>query len=85
MSLSYLEDNERFYVCDTNNKQIAEMTFTRIGENQATINHTYIDPDYQGQGIAEKLLDLVVKKLQQENRKIIPICSFAIKKLNKQN
>ena len=61
------------------------MTFTRIGQNQATINHTYIAPDYRDQGIAEKLLDLVVKKLQQENRKIIPICSFAIKKLNKQN
>ena len=85
MSLSYLEDNERFYVCDINNKQIAEMTFTRIGQNQATINHAYIAPNYRGQGIAEKLLDLVVKKLQQENRKIIPICSFAIKKLNKQN
>ncbi|MCX8649717.1 N-acetyltransferase [Gilliamella sp. B2776] len=85
MSLSYLEDIDRFYVCDAKHQQIAEMTFTRLGQNQATINHTYIAPDYRGQGIAEKLLDLVVKKLQQENRKIIPICSFAIKKLNEQN
>lgn len=83
MALNYLEDHERFYVCDANNKQIAEMTFTRVGQNKATINHTYIDPEYRGKGIADKLLNLVVTKLQQERREIIPICSYAAKKLMK--
>ncbi|MCX8640861.1 MULTISPECIES: GNAT family N-acetyltransferase [unclassified Gilliamella] len=83
MALNYLEDHERFYVCDANNKQIAEMTFTRVGQNKATINHTYIDPEYRGKGIADKLLNLVVTKLQQEQREIIPICSYAAKKLMK--
>ncbi|WP_085247245.1 GNAT family N-acetyltransferase [Gilliamella mensalis] len=81
MALHFLEDNERFYVCDANNKEIAEMTFTRVGNDKATINHTYTDPAYRGQGIADNLLDLVVKRLQQEKREIIPICSFAINKL----
>lgn len=83
MALNYLEDHERFYVCDANNKQIAEMTFTRVGQNKATINHTYIDPEYRGKGIADKLLNLVVTKLQQEQREIIPICSYVAKKLMK--
>lgn len=83
MALNYLEDHERFYVCDANNKQIAEMTFTRVGQNKATINHTYIDPEYRGKGIADKLLNLVVTKLQREQREIIPICSYAAKKLMK--
>lgn len=83
MALNYLEDHERFYVCDANNKQIAEMTFTRVVQNKATINHTYIDPEYRGKGIADKLLNLVVTKLQQEQREIIPICSYAAKKLMK--
>lgn len=83
MALNYLEDHESFYVCDANNKQIAEMTFTRVGQNKATINHTYIDPEYRGKGIADKLLNLVVTKLQQEQREIIPICSYAAKKLMK--
>lgn len=82
MSLLYLEASNRFYV-SKDNQEIAEMTFTRIGENQATIDHTYIDPNYRGQGIADKLLNLVVKTLQQENREIIPLCSFAVKKLVK--
>ncbi|OCG09960.1 hypothetical protein A9G13_10680 [Gilliamella sp. wkB178] len=82
MSLLYLEASNRFYV-SKDNQEIAEMTFTRIGENKATIDHTYIDPNYRGQGIADKLLNLVVKTLQQENREIIPLCSFAVKKLVK--
>ncbi|OCG21683.1 MULTISPECIES: GNAT family N-acetyltransferase [unclassified Gilliamella] len=81
MSLYFLEDNDRFYACDANNKEIAEMTFTRVGKDKATINHIYIDPVYRGQGIADSLLDIVVKKLQQEEREIIPICSFAVNKL----
>lgn len=83
MSLHYLEDSDRFYVCDSTNQEIAEMTFTRIGENKATIDHTYIAPTYRGQGIADELLKLVVKTLQQEKREIIPLCSFALKKLDK--
>lgn len=80
MSLQYQEDDRRFYVQD-NDHEIAEMTFTRIGKNKATIDHTYIDPAYRGQGIAERLLELVVETLQQENREIIPLCSFAVEKL----
>ncbi|MCO6560958.1 MAG: N-acetyltransferase [Gilliamella sp.] len=85
MTLHFLEDNDRFYACDANNKEIAEMTFTRVGKDKATINHTYVDSAYRGQGIADNLLDRVVEKLQQEKREIIPICSFAIKKLTRKS
>ncbi|OTQ73592.1 MULTISPECIES: GNAT family N-acetyltransferase [unclassified Gilliamella] len=81
MTLQYKQDNDRFYVCNDNNQVIAEMTFTRIGQDKATINHTYTDSVYRGQGIADKLLELVVKKLRQEKREIIPLCSFAKNKL----
>lgn len=84
MSLIYKEDPERFYILD-NDKEIAEMTFSRIGQDKATINHTFVDSSYRGQGLADKLLDLTVKKLTEEHREIIPICSFAAKKLNRQH
>lgn len=84
MSLIYKEDPERFYILD-NNKEIAEMTFSRIGQDKATINHTFVDSSYRGHGLADKLLDLTVKKLTEEHREIIPICSFAAKKLNRQH
>jgi len=34
MTLQYKQDNDRFYVCNDNNQEIAEMTFTRIGHGQ---------------------------------------------------
>ena len=84
MSLIYKEDPERFYILD-NDKEIAEMTFSRIGQDKATINHTFVDSSYRGYGLADKLLDLTVKKLTEEHREIIPICSFAAKKLNREH
>ena len=81
MTLLYKQEDYRFYVWNDNNQEIAEMTFTRIGQDKATINHTYTDSVYRGQGIADKLLELVVKKLRQEKREIIPLCSFAKNKL----
>lgn len=82
MSLIYKEEPERFCIMD-NNKEIAEMTFSRVGQDKATINHTFVDLKYRGKGLADKLLELTVKKLTEEHREIIPICSFAAKKLKK--
>jgi len=48
MALQYKQEDDRFYVCNDNNQEIAEMTFTRIGHDKATINHTYTDPAYRG-------------------------------------
>jgi uncharacterized protein len=83
MTLQYKQDSERFYVCNDNNQEIAEVAFTRIGQDKATINHTYTVPNYRGQGIADQLLELVINKLRQEKREIIPLCSFAASKLVK--
>ena len=81
--LQYKESAHRFYVLSgESGEEIAKMTFTRISENKATIDHTFVQPSYQGQGIADSLLKRVVDKLKQEGREIIPICSFAIKRLS---
>lgn len=83
MTLQYKEDTNRFYVCiDDSNREIAEITFSRIGQNKATIDHTFVDISYRGQGIAEHLLERVVTTLEQEKREITPLCSFAAKKLS---
>ncbi|MDF7666409.1 GNAT family N-acetyltransferase [Orbaceae bacterium ESL0727] len=79
--MQYKQDSNRFYLLLDNGQEIAEMTFTRVGAHQATIDHTFVDPSYRKQGIADNLLDLVVETLEQENREIIPICSFAVTKL----
>ncbi|MDF7670353.1 GNAT family N-acetyltransferase [Orbaceae bacterium ESL0721] len=79
--LQYLQDDNRIYAKTDDGQEVAEMTFTRVGDDSATIDHTFVDPNYRGEGIADRLLHLVVEQLKQENRKIIPVCSYAVKKL----
>ncbi len=75
--LEYKEEQNRIYIPgEAGAANIGEMTFFRTGEHLATIDHTYLSDAYRGQGIAQKLLALVVQKLRAENRKIIPQCTF---------
>lgn len=46
------------------------------------ITHTVVDENYQGEGLAGKLLDEVCDQARKENVKIIPICSYAVKKFD---
>ncbi|XKM13398.1 GNAT family N-acetyltransferase [Orbaceae bacterium ac157xtp] len=79
--MQYLEGENRFYVpAADGGEDIAEMTFNRIGDDCASIDHTYVNVNYRGQGIADRLFDLVVTKLKQEGRKIIPSCSYVQRK-----
>ncbi len=42
------------------------------------ITKTYVDPSLRGQGIASKLLGMIVEKAKKEGFKIDPICSYAV-------
>lgn len=46
------------------------------------ITHTVVDKKYGGQGLAGKLLDQVVSASRKTNKKILPICSYAVKKFD---
>lgn len=76
--MQILEDDSRLYIKSPDDKgEIAEITFTRIGDDQVSINHTWVSDDYQGQGIAGQLFKRVIEKMRTEGRKVIPICSYA--------
>lgn len=61
---------------------VGEVTYLEEGEDYV-LNHTYVNPDYRGQGYAEKLVDEVVKLARNKNKKIVPTCSYAIKYFEK--
>ena len=46
------------------------------------ITHTVVDKKYGGQGLAGKLLDQVVAAARENDKKILPICSYAVKKFD---
>lgn len=50
----------------------------RISGEKLYIEKTYTPPEYRGKGIASKLMLEVLKYSQENNLKIVPICSFAV-------
>ena len=72
-------DHNRFYIGENAGNAIAEITFVPTGDDKYTIDHTYVSETLRGQGIAQMLLNKVVELARRENKKIIPLCSYAKK------
>ena len=79
MSLQIEEEGNRFAAKDSDGLEVGEITYSRGGKDVLVIEHTGVDPDYRGQGLAEELVGKVVEKAKKEGLKIEPVCSFAKK------
>ena len=73
-----------------NNRAIALDADTIIGECNFVENeeywniiHTGVNNSYQGQGIARKLVDCIIRKAKDCNKNVIAECSYAKKMLEK--
>ena len=69
-----------------NNKSVAYDDATKIGEcvfvednNLWNIVHTEVDKEYQGQGVARKLVESVIENAQKRNKNLHADCSYAKK------
>jgi len=76
----------------TNNKSIAYDNDIKIGECEFVesgetwnIIHTEVSQSYQGQGIAKRLVEEIIKNAKINNKKLIADCSYAEKVLEKLN
>ena len=76
----------------TNNKSIAYDNDIKIGECEFVesgetwnIIHTEVSQSYQGQGIAKRLVEDIIKNAKINNKKLIADCSYAEKVLEKLN
>lgn len=71
--------NTKFYMGDSPEHPIAEITFIPEGEDKIIVNHTYVAKSLTGQGIGKQLMIKVIEYARKEHKKIIPTCSFAEK------
>ncbi|WP_207696559.1 GNAT family acetyltransferase [Enterococcus sp. DIV0212c] len=76
------EESNRFVLLNDENKEIGEMTWSDAGTEMMIIDHTFVDPAYRGQKLAEKLVYNGVEKARREGKKIIPLCPFAKKEFD---
>ncbi|WP_159886103.1 GNAT family N-acetyltransferase [Paenibacillus puerhi] len=66
------------YVLQGINGKVGEVTYRLVDADTWVIDHTQVDPAYQGRGLGRQLLDLVVDEAREKGRKIIPSCSYAL-------
>ncbi len=66
----------RFYIKE-GEAYLAQMTYSRPGDDKIIIAHTEVDEQLKGQGIGKKMLDELVTWARAEHLKIIPLCPFA--------
>lgn len=63
-------------------KFVGECCF-EIEQNVWILNHTFVDSNYGGQGIAKKLLDCVVENVRKNKAKIKAVCSYVAHEFEK--
>lgn len=60
-----------------NGKILAEITFPEHAPGVYTIDHTYVNDDFRGQGIAAKLVKMAVDQIHEQGGKVRATCSYA--------
>ena len=57
-----------------------EAAYALLEEQETTIQilKVFVDDAFRGQGLAKQLLDDVYLYLKNSNKKVIPVCSYAV-------
>lgn len=67
--------NGVFELIDDHKNAVGELTFM-LKDEQMIINHTGVNLELRGKGLAEKLVLEAVNYARKEKLKIIPFCSY---------
>ena len=59
-------------------KRIAELTYARASDTLILVDHTEVEPNLRGQGVARALLVTAVNWARENHVKVKPTCSFAV-------
>ncbi|MFA5524114.1 MAG: GNAT family N-acetyltransferase [Tissierellales bacterium] len=81
--LEVKKGTNKFYIGDSEEKPLAEMTFVCSGENLIVVEHTFVSGELGGQGVGKLLLTELVDWVRRENKKIVPICSYVKAQIEK--
>lgn len=77
------DGNSGEFIAKKDSKKAGFMSFTWSGKDKFIIDHTEVDPEFEGQGIGKQLVHAAVDYARKNNLKIIPKCSYAKSVLEK--
>lgn len=76
------KDNNRF-IYQENNEVLGEISFTPVENQIIRAEHTYVNPEARGKGIAGQLLDALADYARENQLKIQPVCSYVVSAFKK--
>ena len=77
--MELIHEPNRIYGLNESGNLIAEITFPPCGPATVNIDHTFVSPLLRGQGIADRLVRSAVEEIQEDGRKAVVSCSYAIR------
>ena len=76
-------DSRGIFKAKEDGKDAGEMTYSRKRENIIVIEHTQVEPEFQGKGVGKKMVKEAVEYARRNNLRIVPECSYAKKVLQR--
>ena len=82
-NITHSPDTQRFET--TNDGHTAYLSYAIIDNNTLNYHHTFVPPQLGGRGVGTALVKYAVQYANQNNKTIIPSCSFVAHYINKQH
>lgn len=71
------DDGRGAFVIEREGIRLAEMTYSRSGPERIIVDHTLVDEQLRGLGVARHLLDALVGWARQTNTRVLATCPYA--------
>ncbi|MFT3923834.1 MAG: GNAT family N-acetyltransferase [Myxococcales bacterium] len=71
------EDGRGAFFVERQGIRLAEMTYSRTGEHLIIVDHTQVDEQLRGLGVARLLLDTLVAWARQTKTRVAATCPYA--------
>lgn len=70
-----------FFIGNDEDSAIAYVTYKDKDDSTIIVDHTFVSDELRGQGVAGKLYRTIIDFAREENKKIIPECSYIKSKM----
>jgi predicted GNAT family acetyltransferase len=65
------------FVATLDGQKVGLMTYSWAGDEKIIIDHTEVQPAFNGKGVGKELVYKAVEFAREKNLKILPLCPFA--------
>ncbi|WKW46911.1 GNAT family N-acetyltransferase [Myroides sp. JBRI-B21084] len=71
------DDNKGAFIAEENGAKAGEMTYSKAGADKIIIDHTEVNPEFNGKGVGKQMVLAAVDYARATGIKILPLCPFA--------